>query len=180
MAMTEVSFERIKGCLGLAGTAGPTAAVAFDQVWKPFPECTKNCEDVCTAVGLEELFKEAIRMIADTIAMCMIVFADTYTVIMFSNIEKTTRSKLKHAYYICLRRLREVGNQLNAMGAEPTSAYAHRSGKVRTARERVSKIIAPPGIEPPLPSLPLPLAIEQPLGIEASGSDLPHFTFYSF
>lgn len=185
LAMTEVCFEGIKGCLGLAGRAGPLAvfaAVAFDEVWKPIRDCTNKCEDVFTAARLDEVFKDVIRMIQDTIAMNMIVFPLTYTEVMHLQLETVTKSKLKHAYYIKLRLLRDIGNQLFGMGAEPTNAHSHRSEKARAAREREHepKDTAPLDIEPPLPSLPLHLAIEEPLGIDAIGIDPPHGTCYSF
>ncbi len=69
------------------------------------------------------------------------------------------------------------------MGAEPTDKkHLHRTGKVRAAREREHepKDTAPLDIEPPLPSLPLHLAIELPIGIDAIGTDPPHGTCYSF
>jgi len=185
LAMTEVCFEGIKGCLGLAGRAGPLAvfaAVAFDEVWKPIRDCTNKCEDVFTAARLDEVFKDVIRMIQDTIAMNMIVFPLTYTEVMHLQLETVTKSKLKHAYYIKLRLLRDIGNQLFGMGAEPTNAHSHRSEKAKAAREREHepKDTAPLDIEPPLPSLPLHLAIEEPLGIDAIGIDPPHGTCYSF
>ena len=185
LAMTEVCFEGIKGCLGLAGRAGPLAvfaAVAFDEVWKPIRDCTNKCEDVFTAARLDEVFKDVIRMIQDTIAMNMIVFPLTYTEVMHLELETVTKSKLKHAYYIKLRLLRDIGNQLFGMGAEPTNSHSHRSEKVRAARERENeqKDTAPLDIEPPFPSLPLHPAIEEPLGIDAIGTDPPHGTCYSF
>jgi hypothetical protein len=185
LAMTEVCFEGIKGCLGLAGRAGPLAvfaAVAFDEVWKPIRDCTNKCEDVFTAARLHHVFQDVIRMIQDTIAMNMIVFPLTYTEVMHLELETVTKSKLKHAYYIKLRLLRDIGNQMVLMGAEPTNSHSHRSEKVRAARERENeqKDTAPLDIEPPFPSLPLHPAIEEPLGIDAIGTDPPHGTCYSF
>jgi hypothetical protein len=185
LAMTEVCFEGIKGCLGLAGRAGPLAvfaAVAFDEVWKPIRDCTNKCEDVFTAARLHHVFQDVIRKIQDTIAMNMIVFPLTYTEVMHLELETVTKSKLKHAYYIKLRLLRDLGNQLLGMGAEPTNSHCHRSEKARAAREREHepKDTAPLDIEPSLPSLPLHPAIEEPLGIDAIGTDPPHGTCYSF
>ncbi len=166
LAMTEVCFKGIKGCLGLAGRAGPLAvfaAVAFDEVWKPIRDCTNKCEDVFTAARLHEVFKDVIRMIQDTIAMTMIVFPLTYAEVMHLQFETVTKSKSKHAYYIKLRLLRDIGNQMVLMGAEPTNKkHSHRSEKVRAARERENEQqdTVPLDIEPPLPSLPLHLASE--------------------
>jgi len=76
----------------------------------------------CKRVGLEELFRTCSRTVQDAVAMNMITDPQAFNDIMNLQIEVNVRSRLRHAYFIQKRLLKDIGQQLVIMGSESENA----------------------------------------------------------
>jgi hypothetical protein len=100
-------------CLRLTGCMATIAAEAFDKCNNPMFE--KYWQDI----GLELEFQNCRRVIQDAIAVEMIQHPESFEMVMDMNTTLDTRSKLRHAYFIMKRYLRDVGQHLLNMGQPP-------------------------------------------------------------
>jgi hypothetical protein len=110
-------WQHIKYCLALEGPSATSSAKALSEVWRPtaFPDQLTH-EGYLRAAGLEEQCKDCIRTIQDAIAMNMILYPDTFQLVMDLGMEVAVTSKLRHAYLIMKRHIADVGAHLISIG----------------------------------------------------------------
>jgi hypothetical protein len=118
-------FQHIAYSLDLVGAGvAAIAAEALDVL------STETCADGCTGhvafvrqAGLEALFTNCVRTIQDAIGMCMIRDGDMRRVMDHEGISLNTKSRLRNAFFIQKRYLRDVGNHMMEFGAEVPSDH---------------------------------------------------------
>jgi hypothetical protein len=118
--MIRQAFHHISYSLNLVGpgTAVCTAE-ALDVLW------SDQCEDGCTGhmdffeeADLQAIFLNCIRTIQDAIGMCMIRDGDMQQVMDRESLSLNTKCRLRNAFFIQKRYLREVGLHMISMGEE--------------------------------------------------------------
>jgi hypothetical protein len=118
--MAHHALHHISYCLALTGPGcASCAAEALDVVW------SDNCCDGCEGhvaffrdAGLEALFLNCIRTIQDAIGMCMLRDGDVQTVLGNERLRMDTKSRLRNAFFMQKRYLKDVGRHLMNIGVE--------------------------------------------------------------
>ena len=110
------AFAHMKLCLGLPGPLAPIAAEAVDAIWHEV--CDDNCthEEFFRAAGMDEQFKDCMRVIHDAVATSMIGDPETLEHVMqMTTLQLNTKSKLRHAYCINRTHYHDVGHHLTTI-----------------------------------------------------------------
>jgi hypothetical protein len=122
------SLHHITYCMDLVGPGvAVVAAEALDVIWM------EDCDDGCIGhvlffrqAGLEVLFFNCMRTIQDAIGMCMIRDGDLRRVMDHEGISLNTKSRLRNAFFIQKRYLRDVGRHMTDFGTEVNADHEAR------------------------------------------------------
>jgi hypothetical protein len=116
LSLSMQGLESIKICLGLEGSSAVNTVQALERFLVLFPNL--KYEEFFRSVGLDEQCKDCFRAVQDAVAMKMILFPETFQIVMDMPIHPNLCSKLKHSHCIMKRYVRDVAQILLNMSRE--------------------------------------------------------------
>jgi hypothetical protein len=135
LSLSMQRLESIQVCLGLQGSSAVNTVEALERFWLLFPNL--KYEEFFRSVGLDEQCKDCFRTIQDAVAMKMILYPETFQIVMDMPIQPNLRSKLKHSYFIMKRYIRDVAQNLLSMSSvegEPAVDLPRQAGSSNDTR----------------------------------------------
>jgi hypothetical protein len=154
LAVSTHCFQHIKYCLGLLGSSASNVAEALGEFWRQdaFPDNLTH-KQYLEAAGLQELCKDCLRTIQDAVAMKMLLYPESFQVVMDMEIHFNLKEKLVHAHFIMKRYVRDVAQHLLDMSREH-ELNGEQEPAVGRPGQAGSSTDAPTILNAPGPSLP--------------------------
>jgi hypothetical protein len=107
------AFRSLQYCLHSQPFSAPSSAEALDHIW--YDQCSDQCIGhmvLFRDAGLDMMVNDCLRMTQDAIALSMIRDGTMQHMMDVESTSDTSKSRLRHSYFIMQRYFRDVGHHL--------------------------------------------------------------------